>query len=87
MALGLFGLGEIIANPERKDDRRVVRQRIRDLIPTWANMKPAFPLMPRGTAVGSVLGVLPGGGWRSGHGCFAGVLIFCKACPGGICDN
>ncbi len=62
VAMGLFGLGEIIANLERKDERRVVSQSIRDLIPTWADLKQAFPAMLRGTAVGSLLGVLPGGG-------------------------
>jgi putative tricarboxylic transport membrane protein len=62
VAMGLFGLGEIIANLERKDERRVVSQSIRDLIPTWVDMKQAFPAMLRGTAVGSILGVLPGGG-------------------------
>lgn len=62
VAMGLFGLGEIIANLERKDERRVVSQRIRDLMPSWADLKQAFPAMLRGTAVGSVLGVLPGGG-------------------------
>ncbi|WP_341912333.1 tripartite tricarboxylate transporter permease [Ferrovibrio terrae] len=62
VAMGLFGLGEIIANLERKDERRVVSQRIRDLIPTMADMKAAFPAMLRGTAIGSILGVLPGGG-------------------------
>lgn len=62
VAMGLFGLGEIIANLERKDERRVVSQRIRDLIPTMADLKAAFPAMLRGTAIGSILGVLPGGG-------------------------
>lgn len=63
VAMGLFGLGEIIANLERKDERRVVTsQRLRDLMPNWADLKQAFPAMVRGTAIGSVLGVLPGGG-------------------------
>lgn len=62
VAMGLFGLGEIIANLERRDVRSVVTQRYRDLIPAWADMKQAFPAMLRGTAVGSILGVLPGGG-------------------------
>ena len=63
VAMGLFGLGEIIANLERSGaDRRVVTQSFRDLIPTWADMKAAFPAMLRGTVIGSVLGVLPGGG-------------------------
>jgi len=62
VAMGLFGLGEIIANLERPSVRPVVSQSIRDLIPSRADLRRAFPAMVRGTAVGSLLGVLPGGG-------------------------
>ena len=62
VAMGLFGLGEIIANLERPSERRVVSQKVRDLIPSRADLRAAFPAMVRGTMLGSVLGVLPGGG-------------------------
>lgn len=62
VAMGMFGLAEIMANLERPLVRRVVSQKVRDLIPTRADLKAAFPAMLRGTAVGSFLGVLPGGG-------------------------
>jgi putative tricarboxylic transport membrane protein len=62
VAMGLFGLGEIMANLERPQTRKVVSQKIRDLIPSWADLKAAFPAMTRGTAIGCILGVLPGGG-------------------------
>ncbi len=62
VAMGLFGLAEIIANLERPSPQRVVSQKIRDLIPSRADLKAALPAMVRGTAIGSVLGVLPGGG-------------------------
>ncbi len=62
VAMGLFGLGEIIANLERPAVRQVVSQKVRDLVPSMADMKAAFPAMVRGTIIGSVLGVLPGGG-------------------------
>jgi putative tricarboxylic transport membrane protein len=62
IAMGLFGLGEIIANLERPAARRVVSQSIRSLIPSRADLRAAFPAMVRGTVLGSVLGVLPGGG-------------------------
>ena len=62
VAMGLFGLAEIIANLERPPAQRVVSQNIRDLIPSRADLKAAFPAMVRGTAIGSFLGVLPGGG-------------------------
>ncbi|MDX6805847.1 tripartite tricarboxylate transporter permease [Terrihabitans rhizophilus] len=62
VAMGLFGLGEIIANLERKQERVLIKQSIRDLMPSKADLKAAFPAMLRGTAIGSMLGVLPGGG-------------------------
>ena len=62
VAMGMFGLAEIIANLERPAERRVVSQKVRDLIPSRADLRAAFPAMLRGTALGSALGVLPGGG-------------------------
>lgn len=62
VAMGMFGLAEIIANLERPSERRVVSQKVRDLIPSRADLRAAFPAMLRGTALGSALGVLPGGG-------------------------
>ncbi len=62
VAMGMFGLAEIIANLERPAVRQVVSQKLRDLIPSLADLKAAFPAMVRGTFIGSALGVLPGGG-------------------------
>lgn len=62
VAMGIFGLAEIMANLERPPVARVVSQSIRDLIPSRADIRAAFPAMVRGTAIGSFLGVLPGGG-------------------------
>lgn len=62
VAMGMFGLAEIIANLERPAERHVVSQAVRGLVPSWADLKQAFPAMVRGTALGSALGVLPGGG-------------------------
>ncbi|MGE7473374.1 tripartite tricarboxylate transporter permease [Bosea sp. NPDC003192] len=62
VAMGMFGLAEIIANLERPAERHVVSQAVRGLIPSWADLRQAFPAIVRGTALGSALGVLPGGG-------------------------
>jgi TctA family transporter len=61
VALGLFGLTEIILNLEGRLSRRVAIK-IGRLLPTAAEAKAATPAVLRGTFIGSVLGVLPGGG-------------------------
>lgn len=62
VAMGFFGLAEIISNIEKPAQRVVVSQKMKDLFPSWKDLRTAFPAMVRGTAIGSVLGVLPGGG-------------------------
>ncbi|MBI5446085.1 MAG: tripartite tricarboxylate transporter permease, partial [Deltaproteobacteria bacterium] len=62
IAMGVFGLSEIILNLERGQDRRVVSSRIRGLWPSRKDFRDAWAPAVRGTFLGSVLGVLPGGG-------------------------
>ena len=62
VAMGFFGLAEIITNIEKPSQRVVVKQKMKDLFPSLADLKVAFPAVLRGTAIGSILGVLPGGG-------------------------
>ena len=62
IAIGLFGIAEMIHNLERPQDRNFVGTRISNLLPSRADLRAAFPAIVRGTAVGSILGVLPGGG-------------------------
>ena len=62
VALGLFGLSEILANLERREVRSVVTERLEGLWPTKAQLAQALPSILRGSALGSLLGVLPGGG-------------------------
>ena len=62
VAMGMFGLGETIANLERGDTQRMVVGKVRDLWPKMADFKTIMPAVLRGTGLGSLLGVLPGGG-------------------------
>jgi putative tricarboxylic transport membrane protein len=63
LAIGLFGVGEIITNLARSEQSRdVVSQKITRLWPTGEDFRRAWPAALRGTALGSALGVLPGGG-------------------------
>jgi putative tricarboxylic transport membrane protein len=63
VAIGLFGVGEIIANLSRpQESRSVLSEKITRLWPTREDFQLAWPAVLRGTALGSTLGVLPGGG-------------------------
>jgi putative tricarboxylic transport membrane protein len=63
IAMGVFGFGEIIANLGRPaEHREVFTKNVTGLMPTRQDFKDAFPAVLRGTALGSLLGVLPGGG-------------------------
>ena len=63
IAMGLFGIAEIIANLEKRMlGRDLVAAKILSLWPTRDEVRQAIPAVLRGTALGSLLGVLPGGG-------------------------
>jgi putative tricarboxylic transport membrane protein len=62
VAMGVFGFAEIIANLEHKGKRQVFTDKVGRLLPSREEFKYAVPAVLRGTALGSVLGVLPGGG-------------------------
>jgi putative tricarboxylic transport membrane protein len=63
VAMGLFGFGEIIANLGQKPEHReVFTKDVKGLWPTRQDFKDSWPAVLRGTALGSILGVLPGGG-------------------------
>jgi putative tricarboxylic transport membrane protein len=63
IAMGVFGFGEIIANLGRPaEHREVFTKNVSGLWPTRQDFKDAFPAVLRGTSLGSILGVLPGGG-------------------------
>jgi TctA family transporter len=63
IAMGVFGFGEIIANlGQPPEHREVFTKHVKGLWPTKQDFKEAWPSVVRGTALGSILGVLPGGG-------------------------
>ena len=63
IAMGVFGFGEIISNlGQPEEQREVFTKDVKGLWPTRQDFKDAWPAVLRGTALGSILGVLPGGG-------------------------
>ncbi|HTR59836.1 MAG TPA: tripartite tricarboxylate transporter permease [Casimicrobiaceae bacterium] len=61
VALGCFGIAEIVKNLDAHSERTPFNGKIH-LIPTWPEFKRIIPSALRGSAVGSFLGILPGGG-------------------------
>jgi putative tricarboxylic transport membrane protein len=62
IAMGLFGLAEIMRNLEVAPDRRPVVKHVKGLILSWAELRAIIGPSIRGTLLGSFLGILPGGG-------------------------
>ena len=62
VAMGMFGLAEIVRNLENEEDRSLLVSKITSLMPTKEDWKRMVAPILRGTAIGSVLGILPGSG-------------------------
>jgi putative tricarboxylic transport membrane protein len=62
VAMGLFGISEVLLNVQQPMQRSVVEAGIRNLLPTLQDWSYSIGPILRGTALGFFLGVLPGGG-------------------------
>ncbi|NCX23972.1 MAG: tripartite tricarboxylate transporter permease, partial [Betaproteobacteria bacterium] len=62
VAMGMFGFAEIILNLEQRENREVFTSKVGGLMPSASEFKQSLMPMIRGTALGSFLGILPGGG-------------------------
>ena len=62
LAMGVFGIAEILRNIEKPEARDVVMSQIGRLLPSRDDLRRCFAPIVRGTGIGSVLGILPGNG-------------------------
>ncbi len=62
VAIGMFGVAEILRNLETRATRSVMVKKVKNLWLTRDDLRRITPPVLRGTALGSALGVLPGGG-------------------------
>lgn len=62
LSMGLFGFAEIMRNLEGNMSRSLVPNEVKNILPSWQEIKVSVGPIVRGTALGSILGVLPGGG-------------------------
>jgi TctA family transporter len=81
VSMGLFGLAEIVLNLQRRNAGDTATMPISTLWFTRADFRAAWPAAVRGTGVGAVLGILPGGGAMLGS--FASYAIEKRLAPKG----
>jgi TctA family transporter len=62
VAMGMFGIAEILLNLEQRQIREQATATVGRLWPTREDLRAAWKPTLRGTLLGSVLGILPGGG-------------------------
>ncbi len=62
VAMGVFGFAEIIVNLDMRETRETFTNKVEGLMLSWKDFKEALPAIARGTGIGTVLGILPGGG-------------------------
>jgi putative tricarboxylic transport membrane protein len=62
LAMGLFGISEILLNLEKITKRIIFKTEIKSLFPTWEDWRRSAKPIGRGTLLGFFLGILPGGG-------------------------
>jgi putative tricarboxylic transport membrane protein len=62
LVMGLFGISEILENLEGSLDREVFKTRVKNLMPSLKDWMEAKWAIVRGSLIGFLLGILPGGG-------------------------
>ncbi len=61
VAMGLYGIGEVLMVAERISGiPQIIKVKFRELFPTFAEWKRAFPAMLRGAGIGFFIGLIPG---------------------------
>ncbi|WP_088347689.1 MULTISPECIES: tripartite tricarboxylate transporter permease [Rhodomicrobium] len=60
LAIGLFGVSEILTNLEKTDTIKAITPKFRDLIPRAKDLRESFPAIARGSVIGSIFGIIPG---------------------------
>ena len=60
LAIGLFGVSEILLNLEKSEAIKAIRPKLKDLVPRWSDLKESAPAIGRGTIIGFIFGIIPG---------------------------
>jgi putative tricarboxylic transport membrane protein len=61
IAMGLFGVAEVLENLDAPEERAIFKTKLRNLLPSRHDWKNAWGAITRGTFIGFFLGIIPGG--------------------------
>jgi TctA family transporter len=62
LAMAFFGIADVVLNLEQPEQQEIFSDRIGSVLPSWADLRVCAWSIARGTSLGSLLGILPGGG-------------------------
>ena len=60
LAIGLFGVSEILINLEKTESIKAIRPRLRELVPRWRDLRESAPAVGRASIIGFIFGIIPG---------------------------
>ncbi|HYS48422.1 MAG TPA: tripartite tricarboxylate transporter permease [Xanthobacteraceae bacterium] len=60
LAIGLFGVSEILINLEQTAAVKAIQPKLRELVPRWNDLRESAPAIGRASIVGFIFGVIPG---------------------------
>jgi putative tricarboxylic transport membrane protein len=60
LAIGLFGVSEILINLEQTAAIKAIHPKLRDLVPRWNDLKESAPAVGRASIIGFIFGIIPG---------------------------
>ncbi|MEA2997120.1 MAG: putative tricarboxylic transport rane protein [Alphaproteobacteria bacterium] len=60
LAIGLFGVSEILINLEKTEAIKAIRPKLRELIPRWKDLRDSAPAIGRASIIGFIFGIIPG---------------------------
>ena len=60
LAIGLFGISEILINLEKTESIKAIHPRLRELVPRWSDLQESAPAIGRASIIGFIFGIIPG---------------------------
>src|SRR5690242_4993480 len=60
LAIGLFGISEILINLEKTETIKAIQPKMRELIPRWKDLRESSGAVGRASVIGFIFGIIPG---------------------------